>query len=113
MKQHTVTKLRWQAALASLVAVSALFASSSTAQAWYRYPMLPANYGYGMYSQELIPYFAAFPPVYYSHPQSYPYGRNVYTQSSFPAVRVERESHGTSQRASVPQPLRIKNPYVK
>lgn len=75
-----------------------------------------------LYARESIPYFAANPPVYYSHvvPRSYggsPYPNLPAMQASqaADAPRVVRNAfaadHFEAELAAV-RPLRIRNPYV-
>jgi len=90
-------------------------------------------YGYfgrpfSIYSTESIPYFAEFPPVYYSGPVARPYGYspyayppNVLTPEPEPEPKItinpyvkpkpKAEVENTARRKR-PQPLRIRNPFV-
>jgi hypothetical protein len=91
------------------------------------------GYGYGLYGgwwpdlslQDDQPYFALYPPVYYSHPVPRPYGFSPY---AYPpgtmtpeAIRVQplmvfnpfvAPSAATGPSATMAGPLRIRNPYV-
>ncbi len=77
-----------------------------------------------LYARESIPYFAANPPVYYSHVTPRSYGGSPYpdlpavraTQTA-PSPRVVRNGFSAdeqfeAERAAV-RPLRIRNPYVE
>lgn len=75
-----------------------------------------------LYARESIPYFAAHPPVYYSHVTPRAYGNSPY--ADLPAVRgtqavpPPRLVHNAfavdrSEMECAPiRPLRIRNPYV-
>ncbi|WP_442481348.1 hypothetical protein [Aeoliella sp. SH292] len=135
--------------LAALAAALVLgFGTARTSQAYDGY-----GYGYGLgyglgvgglynglssYSDYRVPYFAAHPPVYYSHPVARPYGfspfaypphiltpevtcapsapvmiENPYVPSSTkPAPSAEKSSDETVSAPAPSQPLVIMNPYV-
>ncbi len=79
----------------------------------------------GLYLQEDLPYFALFPPVYYSHPIPRPYG---FSPFAYPPGTVTPEvvrvqplmvaNPFVPQLAAIERPtkttgpLRIRNPYV-
>jgi hypothetical protein len=127
--------------LALILAAFAL--GTSPASAWNGPYCGPGfGWGYGYLYQNLdfkIPYFAAFPPVYYSHPVARPYGYSPFAYppgTETPHVVVEPpcpatiinphvetpatepvEEGGTSSESvtSVPQPkpLVVLNPFVE
>jgi hypothetical protein len=79
----------------------------------------------GLYWQDDLPYFALYPPVYYSHPVPRPYG---FSPFAYPpgtmtpeAIRVQPlmvsnpfvpHSLALDKPAKAAGPLRIRNPYV-
>lgn len=63
------------------------------------------------YQSEPIPYFALYPPVYYSYPVSAPYGS--YRPYALDADYVTTDRTAVQDPPASPQPLRIKNPYVR
>jgi len=80
------------------------------------------------YQQERIPYFALFPPVYYSYPVSRPYGYSPFAYlpdvrgpeaplAAGPLTISNPYLAGTAANQAKPEPrtggpLRIDNPYV-
>ena len=66
---------------------------------WYGYHSLRRDY-----VDQPIPYFAQFPPVYYSHPVPRPYGWSPYAYP--PDVR-------TPEPKARPAAVQVINPYVK
>ncbi len=58
------------------------------------------------YQYERIPYFALFPPVYYSYPVSRPYGQSPYNY-------YYGYDGGRSPEGQLAGPLTISNPYVR
>ncbi len=116
------------------VFVVAVMAAAGAAQAWspYVFGCYWPPYGHWSsrtYEIERLPYYAVYPPVYYSHPVSRPYG-----QSPFAAPPEERspgheepidggplvvvnpfaadEAGATPLESSSPKWLRIKNPFA-
>ena len=102
-----------------------LGACRASGQGWGVFPYAPAwGYGYpNACATESVPYYALYPPVYYSYrvartygysPFAYPPGvltpgseppRSV-VQNVYPSATGETESQG-------PQPLKIDNPFVE
>ncbi len=115
-----------------LLAIAVVAATSSPATADGPYP-----YYYGAYYGDLapwahaatqvgqhtgVPYYALYPPVYYSHPVKRTYGRSplAYLPGYFgfdPAAALgdAPSAYGSGRRAASPTPVRpvtVKNPYV-
>jgi hypothetical protein len=67
---------------------------------WFGYGYSGSLYGLGYLP--VPPYFAVHPPVQYSHPVGYPYGRSPYA----------RRSHESQIVVQVPRPQVIVNPFV-
>jgi hypothetical protein len=83
--------------------------------------------GQGIYIREYIPYYALYPPVYYSYPVPRPYGYSPFAYP--PGTRtpeickpepltiknefVPEETSGSGRQDRLAsQPLRVANPYV-
>jgi hypothetical protein len=83
------------------------FASLSTAEAqWGCGYGMWGSYGYNVYSQEDIPYFAKHPPVYYSRPVARSYGWSPFAYPGYvttPAAPVVHHSN----------PEMVLNPFFK
>ncbi len=125
----------------SLIAAAALFlflAGSGDVQA--QWPGAWAGWGQGWYlapyrdQLQKLPYYALFPPVYYSHPIRYTYGCSPFARlpgfcddggqcCAAAADRAEplvvrnpyvnqREFAATSETRSSVAPLVLRNPYV-
>mgnify|MGYP001245983034 CR=1 FL=1 len=79
-----------------------------------------ARYGCGpwaylptpVYTPERVPYYALYPPVYYSYPIAEPYGRNPYVPAASSPAPVAVYPTSTPEAAPARPPLRITNPYV-
>ena len=82
-----------------------------------------ARYGCGywglahgpVYTPERLPYYALYPPVYYSHAVAEPYGHNPYAAvapAPCPAVVYPMASSAAIADRPTPPPLRIVNPFV-
>jgi hypothetical protein len=107
-----------KAKLALLAVVCVMFlAPAALAEPWGGFPW----WGYGAYwgpygwwypysyQYERIPYFALFPPVYYSYPVSRPYG-----QSPFNYGYDSYACNGAgSAEGELAGPLTISNPYLR
>ena len=96
--------------LVMLVALT--FAMADTAPAQAQYGLHGAcGYGYGAWDigrlygvlAQNVPYYAAFPPVYYSAPVPRTYG---YSPFAYPP------GYSTPDLAEAPKALEISNPYV-
>lgn len=101
--------------LAALFLAIGTFASQAQAQIGYEH-----GYGFGLgynfgfptigrcyYQREDLPYFAKFPPVYYSHIVRRPYGVSPYAAP--PGILpVEMSAHRVAR-----EPLTIVNPFYK
>lgn len=111
-----------------LAAVVLLFGLGQTASAqwgWGGYGGL-GGYGYGgAYVMTPPPYFAVFPPVYYSYPVSQPYGLSTFGNwggncglssmvvSTGGYRRYARTTTAPqTARAARPKPVIIENPFV-
>ena len=74
----TTMNLRLKASLIVAVAAAASLAGASAKAQYFGGFGYGGGYGSGMpynvYGQDSIPYFALYPPVYYSHPVPRPYG---------------------------------------
>ena len=79
----------------------------------------------GLYVQERLPYFALYPPVYYSHPVARPYGYSPFAyppgtitpdvvrpQPLMVVNRFVAQSAAIEKPTKTAGPLRIRNPYV-
>jgi len=103
-------------------------ASGVCGQEWGTFPYAPTCWGYGYpgaYLTESVPYYALYPPVYYSYrvartygysPFAYPPG--VLTPGSQPprsatVQNVYTASSGETAESQARQPLRIDNPFVE
>jgi len=106
------------------VALGGAFCAVAADGAEVVYVVAPTGwFGSGsLYARESIPYFAANPPVYYSHVVPRTYGGSPY--ADLPAVRtaqavapprVVRNAHAADQfemELAPVRPLRVRNPYV-
>ncbi len=112
------------AALFAGIALAGAFGAVAAEGAEVVYIVAPNGwFGAGsLYARESIPYFAAHPPVYYSHVMPRAYGGSPYadlpavrTSQAAPPPRVVRNAHVANpqevEHAPV-RPLRIRNPYV-
>jgi hypothetical protein len=61
------------------------------------------------YSQQRVPYFALYPPVYYNGIVPRSYGQSPF---AYPAIPPTTEAAGAQTAPPQPAPLRIINPYV-
>ena len=123
--------LRLKASLILAVAAAASLAGSS-AKAQYFGGCGFGGYGYGMpynvYGQDSIPYFALYPPVYYSHPVPRPYGFSpfayppgvttpngvAYYSGTVPNRQARyRVKPQTTVGKTAAAPLVIENPFVR
>ena len=107
--------------------VMVLGACRANGQGWGVFPYAPACWGYGypsVYATESVPYYALYPPVYYSYrvartygysPFAYPPG--VLTPGSEPpramVQNVYPSATGETESQQGPQPLKIDNPFVE
>lgn len=81
-----------------------VLAGTTTAQAGEIFVWGAPHFGYrSIHTDRQIPYFAEFPPVYYSYPVPRPYGYSPYAY--LPNVM-------TPEVACAAEPLTIDNPYV-
>jgi hypothetical protein len=117
--------------VAAISAVLVFVLGLSAAIAYPPYVGAPCGYGFcggwwpGLWMQGNPPYFALYPPVYYSHPVPRPYGFSPY---AYPpgtmtpeVVRVQPlmvlngyvpNSVAVAQPTKTTSPLRIRNPFV-
>jgi len=117
---------RRQIGSAAFVLACALVASSATANASDGYYGSRFGSRYSIYSTESIPYFAEFPPVYYSQPVPRSYGFSPYAYPAGvltpepvappkitinPYVKPKSKSTNVAGNRSM-RPLRIRNPFV-
>ena len=129
-----ITKSLQRALAFAVLAVSASYASSASAQG-YLYGGGTLGWPNGFYQDEHIPYFSLHPPVYYSRPVARTYGWSPWAyppgvltpavtcepaiidnphveESSQPSRGVFR-SNDADQQASRPAPRTVHNPYVE
>ena len=72
----------------------------------------------GVYGGENLPYYALFPPVYYSYPVRAPYGTSPFAQVPYPYAGYgytgvdSCAAAAPSPVAPSPSPKLVKNPYV-
>jgi hypothetical protein len=119
-----------------IAAALAVVLGGSAAVAYPPYVGAPCGYGLyggglyggwwpGPFAQQCPPYFALYPPVYYSHPIARPYG---FSPFAYPpgtmtpeVIRVQplmvfnpfvAQSLTVERPAKTSGPLRIRNPYV-
>ena len=124
--------LRVKVCLTLAVAAAASLAGSG-AKAQYFGGCGFGGYGYGygipynVYGQDSIPYFALYPPVYYSHPVARPYGFSpfayppgvttpngvaYYSSSAMPSRQARyRVKPQTTVGKTAAAPVVIENPY--
>ncbi len=98
-------------ALLAAVCVALLgpIASADPGVAWWGYGAYWGPYGWWYpysYQYERIPYFALFPPVYYSYPVSRPYGQSPFNY-------YYGYDGASSPEGQLAGPLTILNPYVR
>jgi len=125
----------WRAKLLGLLAVVTLsVAASDSAQAqygwggWGGYGGGYPGMNYSIYTMDRVPHFALNPPVYYSQPVSrsygvspFPYPSTILHQRPVQQVTIENPYVGDDvaalpanvPAAKKPEPLLIRNPYVK
>ena len=107
--------------------VMMLGASRASSQGWGVFPYASSCWGCGyasVYATESIPYYALYPPVYYSYRVARTYGYSPFAYppgvltpgSEPPRAIVQNVSPGTAGETDSqqgPQPLKIDNPYVE
>ncbi len=123
--------LRLKACLFLAVVAATSLASSSAKAQFFGGCGSGYGWGYGIpynvYGQDSIPYFALYPPVYYSHPVPRPYGFSpfayppgvttpngvaFYSSNTFsPQARHRVNSRAAVKTAAAP--LVIENPYFQ
>jgi hypothetical protein len=110
--------------LAGVVAVFGV--GRADGQDW-GYPYYPnwCGYGYaGVYAAQSVPYFALYPPVYYSYRVARTYGYSPFayppgmlTPGSEPPRAFVQNAYSPAtdetQLQEAPQPLKIDNPFVE
>ncbi|HIQ20001.1 MAG TPA: hypothetical protein EYH34_02015 [Planctomycetes bacterium] len=116
----------------AVVALLALFVFAGPTVADCPSPYFGGYFGYhlfpSIYSLDYIPYYAQFPPVYYSYPIPRPYGWSPYAYPPGtrtpagpeprpvtmrnPYVPQQEASEQPTARVAVVTPLRQRNPYV-
>lgn len=120
-------RIRWGLCL-GVVAICGAAGSALAGSPYETRYVGPAWGGFGtfpsIYSTESIPYFAEFPPVYYSHPVARTYGYSPY---AYPPGVITPRRPRPAETSRIPsldrhypasccvaaaEPLRIKNPYV-
>jgi hypothetical protein len=112
----------------AVAAAASLAGSSAMAQYFGGYGFGGYGYGipYNVYGQQSIPYFALYPPVYYSHPVARPYGFSpfayppgittpngvaYYSGAVYSRQARYRVKPQTTAGKTAAAPLVIENPY--
>jgi hypothetical protein len=110
------------------IAIILMLTNLSVSAAWPYNQFYPNCYvgNYSTYSQESIPYYALYPPVYYSYPVARTYGLYPFayyaeaapSQSVAIEPKMVRNSFVEQKSVEEPkllsqQPLRIVNPFVE
>ena len=102
--------------------VMVLGACRASGQGWGVFPYAPTCWGCpSVYATESVPYYALYPPVYYSYHVARTYGYSPFAYppgvltpgSEPPCAGAYPSATGETESQQGPQPLKIDNPFVE